>query len=52
MEKSLRLVLALDLVIERRKPEAKAVAESVCQGAVPPEYVKLRSLLKENGVCV
>jgi rhomboid protease GluP len=52
IEKSLRLVLALDLVIERRKPEAKAVAESVCQGAVPPEYVKLRSLLKENGVCV
>jgi rhomboid protease GluP len=52
IEKSLRLVLALDLVIERRKTEAKAVAESVCQGAVPPEYVKLRSLLKENGVCV
>jgi rhomboid protease GluP len=52
IEKSLRLVLALDLVIERRKPEAKAVAESVCRGAVPPEYVKLRSLLKENGVCI
>jgi rhomboid protease GluP len=51
IEKSLRLVLALDLVIERRKPEAKTVAESVCQGVVPPEYNKLRSLLKENGIC-
>jgi rhomboid protease GluP len=52
IEKSLRLVLALDLVIERRTPEAKAVAQSVCKGAIPPEYNKLRSLLKENGVCV
>ena len=51
IEKSLRLVLALDLVIERRKPEAKKVAESVCQGAIPPEYNKLRSLLVENGIC-
>jgi rhomboid protease GluP len=51
IEKSLRLVLALDLVIERRTPEAKAVAESVCQGAIPPEYIKLRGLLKEHGVC-
>jgi len=51
IENSLRLVLALDLVMERRKPEAKAMAQSVCQGAIPPEYIKLRGLLKEQGVC-
>jgi rhomboid protease GluP len=51
VEKSLQLALAVVLVIERRKDEAKAIAEPVCQGTIPTEYVTLRKLLKEQGVC-
>ena len=51
VEKSLQLVLAVVLVIEQRKVEARVVAEPVCQGSVPTEYIKLRGLLKDQGVC-
>jgi rhomboid protease GluP len=51
IEKSLQLALAVVLVIERRKAEAKAIAEPVCQGTIPTEYITLRKLLKDQGVC-
>ncbi|HEY4263864.1 MAG TPA: rhomboid family intramembrane serine protease [Micropepsaceae bacterium] len=51
VEKSLQLALAVVLVIERRKAEAKEIAAPVCEGAIPMEYVKLRKLLKDQGVC-
>jgi rhomboid protease GluP len=51
VEKSLQLVLAVVLVIERRKTEAKAIAEPVCHDAVSPQYMKLRALLIAQGVC-
>jgi rhomboid protease GluP len=51
IEKALQLTLAVVLVIERRKPEAKAIAEPVCQGAIPTEYIRLRKLLEDQGVC-
>ena len=51
VEKSLQLVLAVVLLIEQRKAEAKTVAQPVCEGNVPLEFLKLRRLLKDQGIC-
>ncbi|HXJ00112.1 MAG TPA: rhomboid family intramembrane serine protease [Micropepsaceae bacterium] len=51
VEKSLDLVLAVVLVIEHRKAEARTVAEPVCQGELPLEFLPMRHMLKDQGVC-
>jgi rhomboid protease GluP len=51
VQKSLTLVLAITLVIEHRKAEAKEIAQPICQDSLPIEFLPMRKMLKDQGVC-
>lgn len=51
VERSLQVVLAVVLLIEGRKAEAKTIAAPLCGPAFPSDLSKLRAILEKEGVC-
>jgi hypothetical protein len=50
--RSLQIVLAVVLVYEGRKPEAKKMATPFCGGPSLTEFRKLHQILESEGICV
>ena len=52
IQRSLQIVLAVVLVYEGRKPEAKSMAAPFCGGPSLTEFRKLHRILETEGICV